>query len=159
MEQLFLIEKFPPKFTPKFPDFFSKWKAPRNAYHLNGIFGNFGENSNVTVHTSESFRKKGNTFRGISFFSLLPEFPEISPHLPVPRNTSEKECGRFPNLKDGGRFPNLKDGGRSPNLKDSGRFPNLKDGGRFPKRVSLQCVSLLVGSVSRRFRTQLQPCR
>ena len=44
-------------------------------------------------------------------------------------------------------------------LKDGGRFPNLKDGGRFPKRVSLQCVSLLVGSVGRRFRTQLQPCR
>ena len=27
---------------------------------------------------------------------------------------------------------------------------------RFPKRLSLQCVSLLVGSVGRRFRTQLQ---
>ena len=26
----------------------------------------------------ESFRKKGNTFRGISFFPLLPEFPKIS---------------------------------------------------------------------------------
>ena len=26
----------------------------------------------------ECFRKKGNTFRGIPFFSLLPEFPEIS---------------------------------------------------------------------------------
>ena len=26
----------------------------------------------------ECFRKKGNTFRGITFFSLLPEFPEIS---------------------------------------------------------------------------------
>ena len=25
----------------------------------------------------ENFRKKGNTFRGISFFSLLPEFPKI----------------------------------------------------------------------------------
>ena len=35
---------------------------------------------------------------------------------------------------------------------------DLKDGGRFPKRLSLQCVSLLVGSVDRRFiiRTQLQ---
>ena len=46
----------------------------------------------------ESFRKKGNTFRGISFFSLLPEFPEIS--VPFVRtykcqtphgSTSEKE--------------------------------------------------------------------
>ena len=26
----------------------------------------------------ECFRKKGNTFRGIAIFSLLPEFPEIS---------------------------------------------------------------------------------
>ena len=26
----------------------------------------------------ESFRRKRNTFRGISFFSLLPEFPKIS---------------------------------------------------------------------------------
>ena len=26
----------------------------------------------------ECFRKKGNTFRGVPFFSLLPEFPEIS---------------------------------------------------------------------------------
>ena len=26
----------------------------------------------------ESFRKKGNTFRGISFFSVLPEFSKIS---------------------------------------------------------------------------------
>ena len=26
----------------------------------------------------ESFRKKGNTFRGISFLSLLPELPKIS---------------------------------------------------------------------------------
>ena len=35
----------------------------------------------------------------------------------------------------------------------------LKDEDRFPKRLSLQCVSLLVGSVGGRFRTQLQPCR
>ena len=26
----------------------------------------------------ENIRKNGNTFRGISFFSLLPEFPKIS---------------------------------------------------------------------------------
>ena len=47
----------------------------------------------------ENFPKKGNTFRGISFFLLLPEIPKISvpfcltykcqtPH----GNTSEKEC-------------------------------------------------------------------
>ena len=36
---------------------------------------------------------------------------------------------------------------------------DLKDGGRFPKRLSLQCLSLLVGNVGGRFRTQLQPCR
>ena len=44
----------------------------------------------------ESFRKKGNTFRGISFFSLLPEFPEISvPFVQCQAlhgNTSEEEC-------------------------------------------------------------------
>ena len=32
----------------------------------------------------ENFRKKGNTFRGISFFPLLPEFPEFLYHLFTP---------------------------------------------------------------------------
>ena len=36
---------------------------------------------------------------------------------------------------------------------------DLKDIGRFPKRLSLQCVSLLVVSVGGRFITQMQPCR
>ena len=36
---------------------------------------------------------------------------------------------------------------------------DLKDGARFPKRLSLQCVSLLIDSVAGRFTTQLQPCR
>ena len=83
----------------------------------------------------ENFRKKGNTFRGISFFSLQPEFPEIS----VPFVHTYK-CQFLPVI-----LPRK-------HAKD------LKDGGRFPKRLSLQCVSLLVGSVDRRFRTQLQPC-
>ena len=84
----------------------------------------------------ESFRKKGNTFRGISFFSLLPEFPKIS--VPFVHFYSARPFMVILPRK---------------NAKD------LKDGGRFPKRLSLQCVSLLVGSVGGRFRTQLQPCR
>ena len=36
----------------------------------------------------EFFRKKGNTFRGITFFSLFPEFPEIS--VPFVNNTSAR---------------------------------------------------------------------
>ena len=56
----------------------------RSAYHLNGIFGNSGTNSNGTVHPGGKFSEKGNTFRGISFFPLLPEFPEIS--VPMAQN-------------------------------------------------------------------------
>ena len=71
-----------------------------SAYHLNGIFGNSGANSNGTIHPGGNFRrgKKGNTFQGISFFSLLPKFPKISVpfvHLQCKAlhgNTSEKEC-------------------------------------------------------------------
>ena len=47
----------------------------------------------------ECFRKKGNTFRGIPFFSLLPEFQEFSlpfvhtyQYQAVHGNTFEKEC-------------------------------------------------------------------
>ena len=71
----------------------------------------------------ESFRKKGNTFRGISSFSLWPEFPEIS--VPFVHSYSARLFTVIPRK----------------NVKD------LKDGGRFPKRLSLQFVSLLVGSV------------
>ena len=57
----------------------------------------------------ESFRKKGNTFWGISFFSLLPEFPKIvvpfvHPYsarlftVILPRKNAK-------DLKYGGRFP------------------------------------------------------
>ena len=84
----------------------------------------------------ESFRKKGNTFRGISFFPLLPEFPNIS--VPFLHFYSVRLFTVILPRK---------------NAKD------LKDGGRFPKRLSWQYVSLLVGSVGGRFRTQLQPCR
>ena len=85
----------------------------------------------------ESFRKKGDTFRGISFFSLLPEFPKIS--VPFVHSYSARLFTVILPRK---------------NAK------GLKYGGRFPKRLSLQCVSLLVGSVGGRFRTQLlQPCR
>ena len=85
----------------------------------------------------ESFRKKGNTFQGISFFPLLLEFLKIS--VPVFHSYSARLFTVILPRK---------------NAKD------MKDGGRFSKRfISLQCVSLLVHSVGGRFRTQLQPCR
>ena len=84
----------------------------------------------------ENFRKKGNTFRGISFFSLWPEFPKIS--VPFVHSYSARPFTVILPRK---------------NAKD------LKDGGRFPKRLSLQCESLLVGSIGGRFRTQQQPWR
>ena len=84
----------------------------------------------------ENFRKKGNTFRGISFIPLLLEFPKIS--VPFVYSYSARLFTVTLPRK---------------NAKD------LKDGGRFPKRLSLQCVSLLVGSVGGHFRTQQQPCR
>ena len=85
----------------------------------------------------ENYRKKGNNFRGISFFWLLLEFPEISVPF-VHTCTSARLLAVILPRK---------------NAK------HLNDGGRFPKRLSLQCVSLLVGSVGGRFRTLLQPCR
>ena len=73
-----------------------------------------------------SFRKKGNTFRGISFFSLLPAFPKIS--VPFVHSYSARLFTVILPRK---------------NAKD------LKDGGRFPKRLSSQCESLPVGSVDK----------
>ena len=84
----------------------------------------------------ENFRKKGNTFRAISFFSLLPDFPKISVTF-VHSYSTRLFTVILPR----------------ENAKD------LKDGGRFPKRLSLQGESLLVGSVGGRFRTQQHPCR
>lgn len=90
------------------------------------------------------FRKKGNTFGGITFFPekvtplgvlpLLLEFPEISVPFFHTYNCQTSH------------------GNTSENAKD------MKDGSRIPKRLSLQCVSLLVGSVGGRFRTQVQSC-
>ena len=93
---------------------------------MNGIFGNSGENSNGTVHPSGKFSKKGNTSRGISFFPLLPEFPKISVLF------AHSYSARLFTVI----LPRT-------NAKD------LTDGGRFPKRLSLQCVFLLVGSVGK----------
>ena len=84
----------------------------------------------------ENFQKKGNTFRGISFFLFLLEFLKIS--VPFIHSYSARLFTVILPRK---------------NAKD------LKDGARFSKRLSLQRVSLLVGSVGGRFRTQLQPCR
>ena len=114
------------------PNSWDSWSV----YHLNGIFGNFGENSNGTVHPGGKFSEKGNTFRGIFFFSLLPEFPKIS--VPFVHSYSARLFTVILPRK---------------NAKD------LKDGGRFPKRLSLECESLLVGSVGGRFRKQQQPRR
>ena len=72
----------------------------------------------------EMFRKEGNTFRGISFFSLLPEFPKIS--VPFVHSYSARLFTVILPRKNA---------------------TDLKDGGRFPKRLSLQCESLLVGIV------------
>ena len=57
----------------------------------------------------ESFRKKGNTFRGISFFSLLPEFPKIS--VPLLHSYSAR---LFTVILPRKNSKDLKDGGRSP---------------------------------------------
>ena len=102
---------------------------------MNEIFENSGKNSNGTVYPGGKFLE-GNTFRGISFFSLLPEFPEIS----VP-------------------FVHLYSARLSTVILLRKTAKDLKGGGRFPKRLSLLCVSLLVGSVGGRFRTHMQPCR
>ena len=98
---------------------------------MNRIFGNSGANSNGTVHPSGKFSEKSNTFRGISFFSLLSELPKIS--VPFVQSYSARLFTVILPRK---------------NAK------GLKDGGRFPKRLSLQCESLLVGSVGGHFRTQ-----
>ena len=74
----------------------------RSADHLNGIFDNSGENSNRWVaQPSGIFSEKGYTFRGITFFSLLPELPETDVLFvytyqcqALYGNTSEKECQR-----------------------------------------------------------------
>ena len=76
----------------------------------------------------ENFGKKGNTFRGISFFSLLPEFPKIS--VPFVHSYSARLFTVILPRK---------------NAKD------LKDGGRFPKRLSLHvslCSSVVLADVS-----------
>ena len=56
--------------TSVFPCQIRKFKTFLSPYHLNGIFCNSGKNSNGTVHPGGMFSEKGNTFRGIPFFSL-----------------------------------------------------------------------------------------
>ena len=79
-----------------------------SAYHLNGIFGNSGANSNERFIPVESFR---NTFRGISFFPLLPEFPKIS--VPFVHSYSARLFTvillrkNTKDLKDGSDFQNV----------------------------------------------------
>ena len=76
---------------------------------MNGIFGNSGANSNGTVHPGGKFSEKGNTFRGISFFSLLLEFPKVS--VPFVHSYSARlfmvilPRKNAKDLKDGSRFP------------------------------------------------------
>ena len=83
---------------------------------MNGIFGNSGAKG--------KFSEKSNTFRGISFFPLLPEFPEIS--VPFVHSYSARLFTVILLRK---------------NAKD------LKDGGRFPKRLSFIYYVCLCSSV------------
>ena len=53
-------------------------KETQSAYHLYGKPGNSGENSNGTVHSGGMFSEKRSYLSRYSFFSLFPEFPEIS---------------------------------------------------------------------------------
>ena len=48
-----------------------------SACHLYGKSGNSGENSNGTVHLVKLFQKKVNTFRGGTYFPLVPKRPEF----------------------------------------------------------------------------------
>ena len=84
----------------------------------------------------ENFRKKGNTFRGISFPCFYRNSRKFLYHLSI------LTSARLLAVKL---------------LRKKAK--DLKDSGRFPKRLSSQCVSSLVGSVGGRLRTQLQPCR
>jgi len=55
-----------------------KQQETKSAYHLYGKPGNSGENSNGTVHSGGMFSGKRKYLPRYSFFSLLPEFSEIS---------------------------------------------------------------------------------
>ena len=60
----------------------------------------------------ENYRKKGNNFRGISFFWLLLEFPEISVPFVHTCTSARLLAVILPrknakHLNDGGRFPNV----------------------------------------------------
>ena len=97
-----------------------------SAYHLNGIFGNSGANSNGTVHPGGKFSEK----KAIPFeVFLFSRFDRNSPEISVP----------FAHSYSARLFTVILP---RKNAKD------LKDGGRFSKRLSLQFVSLLVGSVA-----------
>ena len=89
------------------------------------------------LNPAEYFRGKGNTL-GIPFFLLLPD------------QNSRKFLKHLSTLTSARLLTVILP---SKNAKD------LKDSGRFPKRLTMQCVSFLIGSVGGRFRTQLQPCR
>ena len=85
----------PTETFPRFPSII------KSAYHLNGIFGNSGKNSNRTVHPSELFSEK-KVVPPAAFpiiISLFPELPEISvPFVHTYQcqaptgSSSEKEC-------------------------------------------------------------------
>ena len=71
----------------------------KSAYHLNGIFGNSGANSNGTVHPGGKFSEKrsylSRYFLFPSFTGIPENFCTICPLLQCQAlhgNTSEKEC-------------------------------------------------------------------
>ena len=103
-----------------------------SAYHLNGISGNSEANWNGTVHSGGKFsEKKVTPFEVFPFSRFYRNSRKFLYHL------STLLAVMLPRK----------------NAKD------LKDGDRFSKRLSLQCESLLVGSVGGCFRTQQQLCR
>ena len=57
---------------------FSSSVVSRSVYHLYGKTGCSGRKTNGTVCPNGKFLEKSNTFRGITFFSLLPKRPEFS---------------------------------------------------------------------------------
>ena len=67
-----------------------------SAYHLNGIFGNSGENSNGTVHPGGMFSKKRKYLSRYSLFLALTGMPgnfcTICPQLQVPEKIDRFIC-------------------------------------------------------------------
>ena len=87
---------------------FSSCVVSRSVYHLYGKTGCSGRKTNGTVCPNGKFLEKSNTFRGITFFSLLPKRPEFSVpfvHITRPWLLSQRE--QRDSSQDGGYKRNL----------------------------------------------------